>query len=158
MESLTRSEPPATGEDVSRQAQKVRPPRRVFLRLREIPLLLVGVLRADAAASRRVLGARRGGRIGVFLGIAALRLAAPSWPATAGLAALHLAATLGIGRLRRPGGLGSYQRLRLSLWTGTSALLPVATLRLAWPDSTLPALIGLAAAQLILERVVRRVF
>ena len=157
MESVTRSEPPATGEDPGRQAQTARPRRRVFLRLREIPLLLVGVLRADAAASRRVLGARRGGRIGVLLSLAALRLAAPGWPATAALAALHLAATLASGLLGRPGGLRSYQRLRLSLWTGTSALLLLAPLRLVWPDSTLPALIGLVAAQLILERGVRRV-
>ncbi len=158
MEPVQRDEPASSARDTSGRQGKQASPRRVFLSPREIPGLLAGVLRGDATAQRRVLGARKGGRFGVVLGLAALVLVSPGWLAGAALAALHVALTLGVGFASGRSPVRAHQRLRLSLWAGTPPLLLAAPLRLAWPESVLPALLGLIAAQLILDRSLRRAF
>ncbi len=156
MKPVTHARPSASAQDGGHRGSTDAPARRVFLRSREVPGLLVGVLLADAVSQRRVLGARRGGRVGAVLGLAALWVASPGWSAAAGLAVLHIAITLGLGLADRATSIRAYQRLRLSLWAGVSPLLLASTLRLVWPDSVLPALLGLVVAQLILYRGLRR--
>lgn len=157
MGPVQRAERSASARDSAGHEGTSAPARRVFLRWRELPRLLLGVLRGDAVAQRRVLGARRGGRLGLLLALAALLLVAPGWLAATGLAALHVALTLACGLAAKARGLGVRQRLRLSLWAATPALLIAAPLRLAVPDSLVPALLSLAAAQLILIRGLRGV-
>ncbi len=156
MEGVGRSDPSVQAEDKSGQPEEGAPPRRVFLRASEVPGLLLGVSRADPVAQRRVLGARRGGRVGLALGLVALALAVPDWTTAVGLALLHLASTLGLGFVGWRTPLGELQRLRLSLWTGAPPLLLAAALRLNSPESLAPALAGLVAGQLLLYRALRR--
>ncbi len=148
--------PAVAAEDKSGPSEKGAPPRRVFLRASEVPGLLLGVCRGEPVAQRRVLGARRGGRIGLILGLAALALAVPNWTTAAGLALLHLACTLGLGFVGGRSPLRELQRLRLSLWTGAPPLLLATALRLLWPESPAPALAGLVSGQLLLYRALRR--
>ncbi len=156
MEGVGRSDPSVPTGDESSHLKKEAPPRRVFLRASEVPGLLLGVCRAEPVAQRRVLGARRGGRIGLFLGLVALALAVPDWSTAGGLALLHLVSTFGLGRVGGLSPLGELQRLRLSLWTGAAPLLLAAALRLIWAESLVPALAGLVAGQLLLYRALRR--
>ncbi len=156
MEGVGRSDPSVPAADKSGQQEKDAVARRVFLRANEVPGLLLGVGRADPVAQRRVLGARRGGRIGLALGLVALALAVPDWTTAAGLALLHLASTLGLGFVGGRTPLGELQRLRLSLWTGAPPLLLAAAFRLIWPESLAPGLAGLVVGQLLLYRALRR--
>ncbi len=130
--------------------------RRVFVEAHEVPGLVFGALRGDAVALRRILGARRGGRIGVIAGLIALGLAAPprAWPA---LAAAHIALALGVwAATRGRTGLGVRELLRLSLWPAFPLVVLVAPLRLAWPDGAVPALGALALAGGLLLRALAR--
>ena len=156
MEGVGRSDPSVSAGDKGSQPQKGPPARRVFLRAAEVPGLLLGVCRADPVAQRRVLGARRGGRTGLVLGLASLALAVPDWSTALGLALLHLACTIGLRFVGRLTPLRELQRLRLSLWSGAPPLLLAAAFRLIWPESPLPALAGLVVGQLLLYRALRR--
>jgi hypothetical protein len=132
------------------------PPRRVFVEPAEVPGLCAGVLRAERAALRRVLGARRAGRIGAFAGLAALLLAAP-WPGAAALAALHGALALGVGWVTRgSAALSAREVLRLSTWPAAPLLLLAALVRLLAPHSAVPALLAILCANALLWRAVRR--
>jgi len=128
-------------------------PRRVFLEWPEVPRLVLGVARGDSAACRRVLGARRGGRLGVVLALAALALAAPSREAALAAAALHVGLGLVVGLWnRRIGGHTTKQVQRLALWT---ALTPAGVAALARPlaaGSALPLFAAVLAGQLVLWR------
>jgi hypothetical protein len=130
--------------------------RRLFLVAAEVPGLLSGSLRGDVVALRRILGGRRGGRIGAGLALATLALAAPT-PASAGLTiALWLAlCTAGTVLHRSASGLSLREWLRLSLWTAAPALLVAAVLRLLWPGSALPLLVAVVAGHVLLWRGVR---
>src|SRR5262245_61101732 len=72
-------------------------PRRGFVERREIPGLVIGTARGDAAACRRVLGARRGGRIGFVLALLGLALVAPSLRIAVLAAFAHVALGLVVG-------------------------------------------------------------
>ncbi len=128
--------------------------RRVFLQNREIPALLAGVTRGDAVAMRRVLGARRAGRVGVALGLAGLLLTVPlaGMPWLVGGQLL-----LGVpgGALGRPP-LSWLEYERLSLWLAGAALLAVAPLRPFLPEVLPLAIGGALAAHLWLWRCLRR--
>lgn len=156
MEGVGRSDPSVLAADKNGQQEKAAPARRVFLRASEVPGLLLGVSRADPVARRRVLGARRGGRIGLALGLVALALAVPDWTTAAGLTLLHVASTVGLGFVGVHTPLGELQRLRLSLWTSAPPLLLAAAFRLIWPESLAPGLAGLVVGQLLLYRALRR--
>ena len=128
--------------------------RRVFLRAQEVPALLVGVARGDSAAMRRVLGARRGGRVGVILGLLGLLLAVP-----AGAVPWLVAGQLALGF---PGAVLARPRMawleyeRLSLWLAGAALIAVAPLRALLPLASVLAAVALLAAHLWLLRSLRR--
>ncbi len=129
--------------------------RRAFLERSEIPGLVLGVLRGDATSLRRILGARRAGRLGLLAGALCLALAAPP-PALWWLALLQLALGPGVAAAARSSGLGPREALRLGLWAVFPLLALAAPLRLAWPSSALPALAALLLGHLLLWRGLRR--
>ncbi len=145
------------GEGASGRAASARQPeRRLFLMAHEVPALLAGSLRGEAVALRRILGARKGGRIGAALALGALALAAP------GLQAAGLAVTLwlflcmlGTVIYRSSSGLSLREWLRLTLWTGAPMLLVAALVRLVWPGSALPVLAAVVIGHALLSRGVR---
>ncbi|HTO06658.1 MAG TPA: hypothetical protein VMR86_06330 [Myxococcota bacterium] len=129
-------------------------PRRAFLETRELPELVFGVALAQPAACRRVLGARRGGRVGFVLACVLLALAAPSARFAAAMLALHVVLTLGAGLAGRPTRSHTTREVqRLALWT---ALVPLAIAALARPffgpggGTLLPA--AVVTGQLLLWR------
>ena len=128
--------------------------RRVYLEWREVPGLYAGALRGQAIALRRILGARKGGRIGVAFGLASLLAAAPL-DALGWVLGLHVALGLAVSALTHAvTGLGPRQALRLSLWPAAPLLL------LAVPFRPLamaaPAFVAVAVGQLLLWRGLRR--
>jgi len=129
--------------------------RRSFIGAHEIAPLLLGVLRGEHASLRRVLGARRGGRIGIVMVAICGAIAAGSAATFTLAAGAHVLAGLAWSALHM-GPLGAREQQRLSLWTAAPALLAAAPLRLVWADSALPALIGVCAGQLLLWRALRR--
>jgi hypothetical protein len=131
----------------------VRSPRRVFLEWSEVPGLVAGVARGDCAAARRVLGARRGGRIGFVLALAGLALAAPSRTGALFAAALHVALGLLVGLAnRRAGGHTTKEVQRLALWTVLTPLGVAALLRPFAGGSVLPLVAAAFAGQALLWR------
>jgi hypothetical protein len=133
---------------------EARGPRRAFLELHELPALVLGVARADPAACRRVLGARRGGRAGFLLACATLAAASPSLRFAAAIAAFHVVLTLWTGLAgRRHRSHTTRQVQRLALWT---ALVPAFIAVLARPffghggGTLLPA--AVIAGQVLLWR------
>ncbi len=129
--------------------------RRSFIGVREVAPLLLGVLRGEPASMRRVLGARRGGRIGIGMALACGALAAGSVAAFTLAASAQVLAGLALSALH-VGPLGVREWQRLSLWTAAPALLAAAPLRLVWADSALPALIGVCAGQLLVWHALRQ--
>ena len=144
------------GEGEQRGASSVLPERRLFLVGSEVPGLLAGSLRGDAVALRRILGARRGGRIGAGLALASLALAVPSvGVATATFALWVMLCAVGARLYREASGLGLRPWLRLSLWTTAPALLAAALLRFTGAAGVLPA-VAVVAGYALLWRGVRR--
>ncbi len=129
-------------------------PRRVYLEWRELPGLYAGALRGEPVALRRILGARKGGRIGLALGLATLLAAAPL-DALGWLVGLHVALGLAVAAVTRAAtGLGPRQALRLSLWPAAPLLLLALPFR---PLATAaPAFVAVAVGQLLLWRGLRR--
>jgi hypothetical protein len=130
--------------------------RRVFVEANEAPALVLGALRGDPVALRRILGARRGGRIGVVAGALALAIAAPprAWLA---LGAAHMAVALGVwAATRQRTGLAVREVLRVSLWPAFPLVALAATLRLVWPDAAWPALAAILAAGALVFRALSR--
>jgi hypothetical protein len=127
--------------------------RRVFLETHELPGLVVGTALGDAAACRRVLGARRGGRVGVSLSLAALALAAPSLRAALGASALHLALALAVGLANRRIGMHTTGEVqRLALWTVVTPLCGAALARALAGPSALALGLAVLAGQALLWR------
>jgi hypothetical protein len=137
---------------VSLEAHAPRP-RRVFLEAHELPALVLGVALARPWAARRVLGARRGGRVGALLALLGLALAAPSRASALAAALLHGALGLALGLAnRRRGGHTTREVQRLALWT---VLTPLGVAALARPfaaGSALPLVAAAVAGQLLLWR------
>lgn len=131
-------------------------PRRVFLEWGEVPRAAWGALRGEAVALRRILGARKAGRIGVGIALVALLLAAPL-DAVVPLAAGHLLVALGVwGVLGRGPGLRPREVLRLSLWPVAPLLLAAAALRGFSDGSPVPAAAAIALASALLARGLSR--
>ena len=129
--------------------------RRVFLRAAEVPALIAGVLRGDAVAMRRVLGARKAGRVAVALGVVGLLFAVP-WPAAAWLIGVQVVLGFAGGRVGKPA-LGWLAYQRLLLWLAGPLLIAAALLRLLWPDeAAVTALVAVVGANLWLARNLRR--
>ena len=126
--------------------------RRIFLTPGEIPERLAGALRGDSASLRRILGARRAGRIGAALLLAGALAAFPlRWLLVGLLLHLGLACVLRRWPSATPR-LSIAQRIRLASWTTGPTLLAFAALRLLWPESLVPGLLGLALGQALLVR------
>lgn len=128
--------------------------RRVFLRKEEIPALFAGVLRGDPVAMRRILGARRAGRVGVALAAAGVLAWLPEATPVALAIAQVVIAWPGAALSRPPLSWLEYQRL--SLWPAGAALLVSAPLR-ALPGVGAPVAVLLwLGAHLWLWRALRR--
>jgi hypothetical protein len=128
-------------------------PRRAFLEAHEIPALVVGTALGNASAARRVLGARRGGRIGVALGLAALGLAAPSLRAALTAVALHGALGLVLGLANRRRGAHTTREVqRLALWTAVTPLCVAALARPLAGANALPLYAAVLVGQVLLSR------
>jgi hypothetical protein len=133
-----------------------RPPRRVFVERREIPGLVIGTARGDAVACRRVLGARRGGRIGLLLALAGLALSAPG-PRVAFLAALthvSLGLLVGLGARWRSGHR-TREVQRLAVWTVLTPLGVAAIARLSGFASPWICIAAAIVGQALLVRALR---
>jgi hypothetical protein len=127
--------------------------RRVFLASNEVPGLMLGALLGESVAFRRILGARRAGRIGLALALVGLALAAPSLPTVPLLVVLHLLLALFVVvAVSGPVTLSLIEELRLSLWTVAPLLVLFAVLRLIWPASWLPAVAAVVVAHLLVWR------
>jgi hypothetical protein len=133
-----------------------RPARRVFVERREIPGLVIDTARGDAVACRRVLGARRSGRIGLTLALAGLALSAPSLRAALLAALIHVSLGLlvGIGARRR-----SFHRTRevqrLAVWTVLTPLGVAVLARLLGFGSPWLCVAAAIVGQLLLVRALR---
>lgn len=131
-------------------------PRRAFLRPGEVPGLLVGAVRGEQPAMRRILGGRKGGRYGIALVALGLATAVP-WRAVPLIALIGLlGAGVGAALQRGPHRLGFRDYLRLSLWVVAPLLLIAAPARIHELDSLAPGLFGVVAGQLLLWRNLAR--
>jgi len=130
--------------------------RRAFVERREIPGLVVGTARGDPVVCRRVLGARRGGRIGFTLALAGLALAAPSLRAALLAALLHVSLGLLVG-LGARGRTGHRTRevQRLALWTVLTPLGVAVLARLSGFGSLKLCMAAAIVGQLLLLRALR---
>lgn len=130
--------------------------RRVFLSRREIAGLVIGTARGDAVACRRVLGARRGGRVGFALALGGLALAAPDARSALLAALLHVSLGLLVGLgARRHTGHTTREVQRLALWTVLTPLGVAALARLGGLGSAQLVFAAALVGQLLLVRAVR---
>jgi len=135
------------------------PERRVFVARAEVPRLLRGVVAGDGVALRRILGARRGGRYGALLALAATLLAVPLGSLAVPLACHALLSVAGhfVGRAPR---LAPWQYQRVSLWALALPLLCAAPFRwlgAGWLGAgDLPAVVAVGVAHGLLWRGLRR--
>jgi hypothetical protein len=121
-----------------------------------VPGLLVGAVRGDQPAMRRILGGRKGGRYGIALAALGLAIAVP-WRAAPLIALLGLlGAGLGAALQRGPHRLGFRDYLRLSLWIVAPLLLLAAPARIHELDSLAPGLFGVIAGHALLWRNLKR--
>lgn len=135
---------------------RTRAARRVFLENREIPRLVRGTALGDPVACRRVLGARRGGRVGFMLALAGLALAAPSLRAAAIAAIVHVGLGLLVGlRARRRTGQRTREVQRLALWTVLTPLGVAVLARLVGFGSDQILVAAAIVGQLLLLRALR---
>jgi hypothetical protein len=142
--------------DVPRSGAPARAPRRVFVERREIPGLVIGTARGSAAACRRVLGARRGGRIGFALALLGLALAAPSLRVAVLAALLHVALGLIVGLRARAKSLHTTREVqRLALWTVLTPLGVAVLCRLVGLGAPWQVYAAAAAGQPLLLRALR---
>ncbi len=128
--------------------------RRFFLRANEIVPLIAGVARGQPVALRRVLGARRAGRVGVALGVAGLLLAVPGAAAPWFIAAQVALGFPGAAVSRPPLRWLEYERL--SLWLAGAVLIGVAPVRLFSSHALAVAALAWLGAHLWLWRSLRR--
>ena len=144
--------PQELGHDASARA-----PRRVFVERREIPGLVIGTARGDAAACRRVLGARRGGRIGfalALLGLALDRAEPARRPCSPRSSTSRSACSWACARARK-----SFQTTRevqrLALWTVLTPLGVAVLARFAGFGAPWHVFAAAVAGQLLLLRALR---
>jgi len=135
---------------------RARGPRRAYLARSEVPQLVVGTALGDPVACRRVLGARRGGRIGLLLALTGLALAAPNPRAALEAAFVHVALGLLVGlRARRRSGHRTREVQRLALWTVLTPLGVAAIARLAGFGSEPLCVAAAIVGQVLLLRALR---
>lgn len=127
--------------------------RRVFLSRAEIPGLVRGAVTGEPVALRRILGARRGGRYGAMLALAATLLAVP-FQALAPLALVHAGLSVAGHLAARPARIGPRQYQRMVTWTLAPTLLLAAPFRLVG-GGEIAALLALAVAHGLLWRGLR---
>ena len=133
-----------------------RPPRRVYVERREILGLVLGTARGDAVACRRVLGARRGGRIGFALALAGLALAAPSLRVALLAAFVHVVLGLLVGLRARAKSLQTTREVqRLALWTVLTPLGVAMLARFTGLGAAWQCVAAALAGQLLLLRALR---
>ena len=143
--------PVQLGSDAS-----ARPPRRVYVERREILGLVLGTARGDAVACRRVLGARRGGRIGFALALAGLALAAPSLRVALLAAFVHVVLGLLVGLRARAKSLQTTREVqRLALWTVLTPLGVAMLARFTGFGAAWQCVAAAIAGQLLLLRALR---
>ncbi len=127
--------------------------RRAFIEAHELLGLALATARAEPSASRRVLGARRGGRFGAGLALAALALAAPSPAVALAATALHVALALLIGLLNRRRATHTTREVqRLAMWTVVTPLCVAALARAVLGASAWPVTLAVLAGQALLWR------
>ncbi len=130
--------------------------RRVFVEVREVPGLVAGALKGEPAAVRRILGARRAGRIGLGLFGIGLVLGLPTGPWTLIGGALQLGSAFALRPWPRSAPrLTWIERTRLSLWTTGPILVLCGAFAIVLPGNPLPGLVGMAAGQVLLIRGIR---
>jgi hypothetical protein len=130
--------------------------RRVFVEGHELVGLVIGTARGDAVACRRVLGARRGGRLGFGLALLGLGLAAPGVRVALAAAALHVVLGLGVGLFaRRRSGHRTREVQRLALWTVLTPLGVAALARLLGFGSARLCFAAALVGQVLLVRALR---
>ena len=128
----------------------------MFIAADEVPGLLRGALCGAPVALRRLLGARRAGRYGLAMAALALAAAAPARSLPA-LVALDLVLSGAAALLGAAGsGLGPRQHQRLVLWLLAPLAVLAVPLRIAAPDSALPAALAVTAAHAWLWLLLRR--
>ena len=133
-----------------------RAPRRVFVERREIAGLVIGTARGDAVACRRVLGARRGGRIGAALALCGLALAAPSLRVALLGAFVHVALGLVVGLRARAKSFQTTREVqRLALWTVLTPLGVAVLARFAGFGAPWQIVAAAVAGQVLLLRALR---
>jgi len=133
-----------------------RPPRRVYVARREIPGLVLGTARGDPVACRRVLGARRGGRIGFTLALAGLALTAPSLRVALLAAFVHVVLGLLLGLRARAKSFQTTREVqRLALWTVLTPLGVAMLARFAGFGAPWHGVAAAIAGQLLLVRALR---
>lgn len=130
--------------------------RRVFLEAAEVPKLIRASLLGEPVALRRILGARRAGRVGLALALAGAALAAPVAQLPALIAAHAIASAAGATWAGGSTRVGPLQHQKLALWLTGSLWLAIAPLRLFNWESTVPAALALAFAHLLLWRHLQR--
>jgi len=130
-------------------------PRRSFIQAHELPGLLLGAGLGRPVALRRVLGARRGGRIGVMIaGALALLAARDAGALSFGLSSYVCLATLTAIR-HGSRGFGGYRSLRLLLWTLPGPLVAALAASALGLHSRLGLPAAVIAAWVLLERGLR---
>jgi hypothetical protein len=130
-------------------------PRRTFIQLRELPGLLIGCALGRPVALRRVLGARRGGRVGAAIcALLALLVVDDASAASIGLTSYVCFATLTAIRHGNRG-YGGYRSLRLLLWTLPGPLCAALAAHALGFQSRLALPAAVIAAWLLLERGLR---
>lgn len=127
-------------------------PRRSFIQLHELAGLLLGSALGRPVALRRVLGARRGGRIGAAIaGGLTLLAARDAHSLSIGLTSYLCFATLTAIR-HGDRGFGGYRSLRLLLWTLPGPLCAALAASALGIGSRLLLPAAVIAAWVLLER------
>jgi len=130
--------------------------RRVFVESYELAGLVLGSARGEPSACRRVLGARRGGRLGFGLALCGLGVAAPDLRAALAAAATHVLLGLAVGLFaRRRTGHRTREVQRLALWTVLTPLGVAAVARLAGFGSARLCVAAAVVGQVLLVRALR---
>ena len=117
--------------------------------------MTAGALSGDRVALRRILGARRGGRIGTAFLATGLLLGVPVAFLPPGLL-LHLFLSWLLRGWLRSASLPLASQLRLGSWTVGPTLLLAATLRPIWPESAVAGFLGIGLGHVLLLRGLRK--
>jgi len=132
--------------------QTTGPQRRVFVVLRDVPKLQRDVLAGEPHALRRVLGARRSGRLGAIMLLAAF-LAAVRPGDMSLVATVYVLTSAVLGHLTaRPLGLGPIRHQRLLCWFVAPLIWLTTPLRWVLTATWIPATLALIAGQLLLAK------